>query len=261
MSIFKKPTEREVKNSFCMLIYGMPGCGKSTLACSAPSAVMIDFENGIHRVSMAHRVPSFTPNSWTEVMEAINEICTTPEIKSVVVDSVDRLLEHALEHVRVSYPSLVQKDGTPSLKAYGKRKDLYKDFVTRLRNSGKNIIYVAHIVEDRGSIGGEDVIMLRPNIGKNIAPDITTDLDMEGLMMRNGNSYLITFDSFGNSESKNTFGIHGDYNQQGNSFSPLMVDNLSDGKENTFLSRLFKYRIDCLERERQEFASREGGAQ
>lgn len=57
MSLFKKPSELEVKPGIVAMVYGSPGSGKSTLACSAPNAVMIDTDGGVMRINGAHRDP------------------------------------------------------------------------------------------------------------------------------------------------------------------------------------------------------------
>lgn len=59
MSLFKKPSELEVKPGIVAMVYGSPGSGKSTLACSAPNAVMIDTDGGVMRINGAHRSRPF----------------------------------------------------------------------------------------------------------------------------------------------------------------------------------------------------------
>lgn len=246
MSIFKKPEERTPKTTMLMLIYGMPSCGKTTLACSAPNPVLMDFENGLDRVNYAHRVPSFTPTTWEDVNTAINELRNTPEIETVIVDSIDRLLDCAMDYVRVQYPKLIQRDGTPSMKAYGTRKVLYQQFVAQMRNMNKNVIYVAHVVEDKRKVGAEEVVYYRPNISKSNAPDITTDLDMEGFMFAEGGNRYITFDPWGDIECKNSCDLHGKWDEARKTYNPLTIDMIIDAtgssiKPNDYLTRFFEW--------------------
>ena len=44
------------KQTFSAIIYGSPGIGKTTLACSAPRPLLIDFDRGVSRVRADHRV-------------------------------------------------------------------------------------------------------------------------------------------------------------------------------------------------------------
>lgn len=246
MSIFKKPEEREPKKTLSMLIYGMPSCGKTTLACSAPNPVLMDFENGLDRVNYAHRIPSFTPSTWEDVNTAINELRNSPEIQTVIVDSIDRLMDTAMEYVRVTYPKLIQRDGTPSMKAYGTRKVLYQQFVQQMRNMGKNVIYVAHVVEDKRKVGAEEVIFYRPNISKSNAPDITTDLDMEGFMFADGGNRYITFDPWGDIECKNSCDLHGKWDDACKMYNPMPIPMIIDAAGNAtaandYLTRFFNW--------------------
>lgn len=266
MSIFKKPEEREPKTTLSMLIYGMPSCGKTTLACSAPNPVLMDFENGLDRVNYAHRIPSFTPSKWEDVNEAINELRNSKEIQTVIVDSIDRLMETAMEYVRTSNPKLIQRDGTPSMKAYGARKILYQQFVQQMRNMGKNVIYVAHVVEDKRKVGSEEVIYYRPNISKSNAPDITTDLDMEGFMFADGGTRYITFDPWGDIECKNSCDLHGTWDEAQKTYNPLKVPMIIDANGNAtapndYISRFMAWNTnrvrDNFNKMREEAAATE----
>ena len=44
------------RQTFSAIIYGSPGIGKTTLACSAPKPLLIDFDRGVSRVRADHRV-------------------------------------------------------------------------------------------------------------------------------------------------------------------------------------------------------------
>lgn len=254
MSIFQKPLEREPKRTISMLVYGQPSCGKTTLACSAPNAVLMDFENGIHRVRMSHRIDSFTPRTWEDVKTALDELRNAPDIETVIVDSVDRLMDCAMDYVRMTQPKLIQRDGTPSLKAYGARKTLYQQFVAQLRTMGKNVIYVAHVVEDKKKVGSDEVIFYRPNISKSNAPDITTDLDMEGYMFQEGDNRYITFDPWGDIECKNSCELHGSWDSSRATYTPMAVTRLVDesGQDiapNNYITRFFAWNNERIDKE------------
>lgn len=257
MSIFKKPNEREPKRTLSMMIYGMPSCGKTTLACSAPDAVLLDFEDGMHRVNYQFHIASMHPESWNDVQSALNELRCNDEVKSVIVDSVDRLMDAAMDHVRRTNPNLIQRDGNPSLKAYGVRKQLYVNFVKQLRDMGKNVVYVAHVVEERKKVGSDEVVFYRPNISKSNAPDITTDLDMEGYMFQdeNGNRY-VTFDKFGDIEVKNSCELHGKWDGQRRMYMPIPVPRIVDENNrataaNDYIARILDWNVKRIENERK----------
>ena len=90
--MFKKPSELQAKPGLVAMIYGQPGSGKSTLACSAPGAVMLDYDGGVNRINGAHQVPTLQIKTWEETGEALKEIKESPEITSVLIDTVGKQL-------------------------------------------------------------------------------------------------------------------------------------------------------------------------
>ena len=55
------------KQTFSAIIYGSPGIGKTTLACSAPKPLLIDFDRGVSRVRADHRVTTVVADTYEEV--------------------------------------------------------------------------------------------------------------------------------------------------------------------------------------------------
>ena len=54
MSLIRKSTELNIPTNVKMMIYGQAGMGKSTVALSAPKPLLLDFDNGVKRMNMAH---------------------------------------------------------------------------------------------------------------------------------------------------------------------------------------------------------------
>ena len=54
MSLIKKSNELVIPSTVKMMIYGQAGMGKTTVALSAPKPLLLDFDNGVKRVNMAH---------------------------------------------------------------------------------------------------------------------------------------------------------------------------------------------------------------
>jgi Cdc6-like AAA superfamily ATPase len=73
-----------------VLIYGPPGLGKTTLACSWPNPVLIDVEQGAPADCSA---PSFGEiGGFDDVMEAVQQLYTEEhDRKTVIIDTLDRL--------------------------------------------------------------------------------------------------------------------------------------------------------------------------
>jgi GTPase SAR1 family protein len=91
---------------FFICIYGEPGCGKTTLACSLPGVLLIDVDRG-QRVLRNHphllkEVKVFTPNSYQEVDDLFWEIKEGKYVdrKTIVIDTFTTLqFRNLLDHL------------------------------------------------------------------------------------------------------------------------------------------------------------------
>lgn len=66
MSLIKKSNELVIPTTVKMMIYGQAGMGKSTVALSAPKPLLLDFDNGVKRMNMAHleNIDTVQVTSW-----------------------------------------------------------------------------------------------------------------------------------------------------------------------------------------------------
>ncbi len=66
MSLIKKCNELVILTTVKMMIYGQAGMGKSTVALSAPNPLLLDFDNGVKRMNMAHleNIDTVQVTSW-----------------------------------------------------------------------------------------------------------------------------------------------------------------------------------------------------
>ena len=55
MTLIRKPAELEIPQKIKALVYGQAGMGKTTLSLSAPKPLLLDFDNGTHRVNYGHQ--------------------------------------------------------------------------------------------------------------------------------------------------------------------------------------------------------------
>lgn len=71
-----------------ILIHGGEGVGKTTFACSAPSPVVIDLEDGLGTLEMPH----IRPKTYSEVLDVIRALIEQEhDYKTLVIDSLDAL--------------------------------------------------------------------------------------------------------------------------------------------------------------------------
>ena len=228
MSLFKRPSELEINSTIKMLIYGVPGIGKSTLALSAPNPVLFDFDGGVHRVNGAFQCPTLQVKSWDDVLEALDEDLS--EFETVVIDTVGKMLDYMGAYIIKNDSKMAMRDGSLSLKGYGARKVMFVNFITKCSMLGKHIVFVAHEKEDKDG----DLRIVRPEIGGSSAGDLMKELDLVGYMQALGTERHVFWSPQEKYYAKNTCNLPPAHKV------PIIIDN--DGnvtKSNNFLSNVF----------------------
>lgn len=200
-NLIRKPSELEAKQTITMLVYGQPGVGKTTLAVSAPDAVLFDYDDGVQRINGAHQTLTVQIRSWEDTSEALDEIVASyPDVKTIVIDTVGKMLDFMSEYIVRNNSRMKKSDGTLSLQGYGLRKSMFIDFIKKTAVLGKNIIFVAHEKEEKR---GDDTVK-RPDIGGSSANDLVKELDLVGYMQMLGKDRTIAFNPTEAYYAKNT---------------------------------------------------------
>lgn len=203
--IIKRPSELSVKDTLTAIIYGQPGIGKTTLACSAPSPVLLDYDGGISRVNGAHQVDTVQVTSWEDTQTALEEIRKAGTYRTIIIDTVGKMLAYMEDYIKHTNPQVKQRDGSLSLKGYGMRKQMFLQLLKDVGVMGMNIIFVAHEKEERQ---GDDT-RVRPEISGSAASDLVKEMELVGYMQAIGTDRTITFDPSERYYTKNTCNMHG----------------------------------------------------
>ena len=245
MGIIRKPSELVVKPTLAMLIYGQPGIGKTTLACSAPEPVLFDCDGGVGRINGGHQVPTLQVEKWEDIIEALNEIEAGEDYKTIVIDTCGKLLAYMESNIKANDKKQVysNRDGSLSLKGYGARKQMFIDFINRVRLTGRSLVFVAHEQEQKR---GEETV-LRPEVGGSSVNDLIKELDLVGYMEASGDGDLmvrtISFNPSNRFYAKNTCNLPAVIKL------PVTVDATGNPKgNNDFLTKV----IDDYFRRRKE---------
>lgn len=143
-----------------ILLVGEPKTGKTRLAYGAPKPFILDLDRNLHSAINVEERKFFyeqieipedaselkgkvTP--WTQSVAALKEACASPEVDTIIVDSLSTLAEvlviHILHEVRRAEGKAIDR---LRIQDYQPLKKLMANLVTYLRSSGKFIIYTAH---------------------------------------------------------------------------------------------------------------------
>lgn len=198
---FRTAAELQLPTTIKAMLYGQAGMGKTTLALSMPSPLLLDFDGGVSRVNSSHLdgVAVAQINSWQEAFELFQSDLTP--FKTIVIDTAGKMMDYIITY----------KCGNrqPSIRDWGGINAEFNNFTRGIANLGKNIVYVAHRDSTKD---GDDTVYIPMMRSKNFTA-IVTELDLLGYVeMRQINGRVertITFNPTQRSEGKNACNLPG----------------------------------------------------
>lgn len=220
MSLIKKKTEIPVSKNLFMLIYGEPASFKTSTALSAEKPLLFDLEFGCQRINREWQCDTVQPETYSQMLEVLEKEDLSA-YKSLIFDTLLALNDLCMEEILTEVPNLRQKDGSPSLKAYGVAKVKFKALVDMLSKMNKTIIFIAHSSEARD---GEDLI-IRIDGSTSAVKEITKKLDAMAFISVHGQKHTLNFRPTGKYFAKPIHGVP-DY---------IDIPILEQGQPNTFL--------------------------
>ena len=131
-------------------IYGQPGAGKTSLAFTADTPLLLDFDQGAHRA--ANRKDTVRVTSWADVTDLTD--ADLKPYRTVVVDTAGRALDHLTADIIRRNPK-AGRGGALTLKGYGTLKAEFVSWLKNLNSLGKDVVLIAHMDEQRN---GDELI-------------------------------------------------------------------------------------------------------
>lgn len=131
-------------------IYGQPGAGKTSLAFTADTPLLLDFDQGAHRA--ANRKDSVRVTSWADVADMKAE--DMEDYSTIVVDTAGRALDSLTADIIKRNPK-AGRGGALTLQGYGTLKAEFVAWLKALNSYGKDVVLIAHMDEQRN---GDDII-------------------------------------------------------------------------------------------------------
>ena len=218
-----KPTEMNFSaKNLIMIISGLPGTGKTTLALSAPDVLLIDTDEGMARVNPAHRKDASICKTYEEVLADIK--AAEGKYKTIVIDTCGALIEYMKDWAMRTDPKASKKDGGFSLQGYGIIKSEFVRLSAELRKKF-NVIFLFH----------ESMTKVDENVFYELVVEgsartlVYQPADLAAhLFIQTGKRYL-GFTPTEQYSAKAAYGIKG----------LIEVPELKEGEPNDFLTRLF----------------------
>ena len=230
-----------------MLIAGAPGIGKTTLALSSPSPLLIDADMGLARVAMAHRKSYIQPATYDELLTDLdpgNPLLR--DYETIVMDTGGQIFRLIASWVIAQNTKNGQADGTLSLKGYGAAGREFERMVKHCRDIlRKNIIVVFHAKEEKE----DDHTRLRLLVEGQTKDNIWQPMDLGGFIEMSGNKRVIGFSNCERYFAKGTYGITG----------KVSVPDLSSGVKNDTLTMLFGKVCENIAAEAEQYAELRSG--
>lgn len=239
-----KPSEMKFEGKkLFIIIAGVPGIGKTTLALSAPKPLLIDLDKGVDRVETRYRTDTDVVSSYEELRSDLEKADLSP-YETIVIDTGGKLLEMLKPVVIARDQKNAQTNGELSLKGYGAVKKMFNEFVTFVKSLNKHLVMVFHATE----VADGETTKLRIRMEGKSRDEVWDSVDIGGFLEMRGNKRTIGFSNCDRYYAKGTHGIHGVYD----------IPTLANGNNNTFLTELINKVLNDLTSENKEFTEYQG---
>ena len=221
MSLIKKKNEIELPKTIVGCITGVCGIGKTTLALSAPKPLLLDTDNGIHRVQSEYRSDVVQVKSYEDILEVLEEDLS--DYETIVIDTLGELVNFMLKYFADKDKSLITRGGTYNIKIWGFIKQEFQNLKLKLQLLNKHLIFVSHVKEDKD---GENKVY-RMDVAGSTSETVTKILDFLGFCEVLGKTRSISFTPSARFYAKNSIELN-DY---------LEIPQLKTGDKNDFLTK------------------------
>jgi len=177
-----RPAGAPVTRRLLTLLYGAPGIGKTSLACTASKPIVVDFDDGSHRATWS--VPTLPPGDWREAGRPLEWLRQCDGFDTLVIDSLGRAIDDCKQHVIAGNPFYrMRGTDTPTPQGYGALRAAFVGWLRQVRAGfDGQIVIVAHAREVKDEDGKPAGWRIEGTGGSVQA--VTQECDMIGFVER-----------------------------------------------------------------------------
>ena len=222
--MIKKPNEMNFADkNIVMILTGMPGVGKTTLALSAPDVLLIDTDDGMCRVNPEHRKDSSIIKTYEELLSDV--AAAEGHYKTIAIDTGGALIDLMKDWAVRTDPKASKANGGISIQGFGVVKTEFLRFFADLRKKF-NVVLIFHETKTKD---GEDTFfdIMCEGSAKSL---VWMPADLGAHVFILNSKRCMGFTPTENYNAKSAYGIRG----------IVEVPELKDGEPNTFLTRIFE---------------------
>ena len=220
----KKPSEMNFSNKHLILILsGLPGTGKSTLAASAPKALMADLDDGLARMKAEHRIDASVSITYEEFLADLK--AAEGDYETIIIDTCGALIDLMKEWAMRTDPKASKANGGFSLQGYGVIKSEFIRLSAELRKKF-NVVYVFH---EQMTKNGDEGVFYELVVEGSARTLVYQPADLAGHLFIDHGKRYIGFTPTEQYSAKSAYGIKG----------IIEIPELKDGDPNDFLTKLF----------------------
>lgn len=171
-----------------VLLYGVSGTGKTTMAATFPNPLFLDLEGGmlstrrVKPVLRYPRDPSEDIKTYPQVVEFYQLVKSmkNPPFETIVIDSLNELQLLVTQYVVSKFTGVKrQYDDQMTLADYGKANRDFSRVVRMFLKLPFHVVFTA--VSTQKESGEDGDIQIAPKfVGKQVGPDVQRMMDMIG---------------------------------------------------------------------------------
>ncbi|RLD03099.1 MAG: AAA family ATPase [Chloroflexota bacterium] len=142
MAIKIKSTKDVHANGIKVVLYGQSGTGKTVMASTAPSPIIISAEKGL--LSLAGQdLPYIEVKSIEDIGEAY-KYCVGADYETIIIDSLSEITETVLTQFKKTMIAESSSGKIDARQAYGKIAESIGALIRNFRDiEGKNVVFIA----------------------------------------------------------------------------------------------------------------------